>query len=147
VISNKLALVAVAVLRDAETNQISVFSIMEQLSAAGIPFYLPNASFYALWHREASDPTEKKGVFTVSINGSALHTGEIALSFGDALLNRTLINVNGIVIPQAGRLRFLADFGDGLQADFSIDVVPPAVALQMQQLAQIASEPAGATKA
>ena len=67
-ITNKLSLVAIAVIRDGDSNQISVFGVMEQVTAAGIPFFLPNVLFYALWHREASDPGELKGTFTVSIN-------------------------------------------------------------------------------
>lgn len=63
----KICFAAVAVIRDAETNNISAFNILEGVGAAGLPLLMQNVSFFVLWQREAHEPPQRDGRFRLSI--------------------------------------------------------------------------------
>jgi hypothetical protein len=122
-ITARLCFAALAVVRDSESNSISAFNILEGLTAAGTPFLMQSVSFFALWQRELTDPPRASGTFTVAINDEELNRAAINVDFGGNTRNRTVVNVNGLVVPRPGSLRFRIVLETGARAEYAVDVV------------------------
>ena len=52
----KLLFCAKAVIRDAATNEISVFGIIEEITPAGLPLLVPSFAVLAVFERDEGDP-------------------------------------------------------------------------------------------
>lgn len=53
----------------------------------------------------------------------------VRVDFQEGLKNRSLVNLNGLVVPSAGPLRFRFDFGNEAVAEYVVDVTaPPPIA-------------------
>jgi hypothetical protein len=126
---------ALAVVRDAETNAISAFNILEALGTVGFPLFLQNASFFVLWERDPADPVRTEATFTVGVEGhAALTTQQIVLDFGEGRRHRSVVNLNGLIVPTPGSVRFRIAPREGTAAEYAFDVTaaPPAVQLAGQ---------------
>ena len=126
----KICFAAVAVIRDAETNNISAFNILEVVGAAGLPFLIQNVSFFVLWQREPQEPAQTEGRFSLSIGDQVLHEMTVRVDFQGGLKNRSIVNLNGLVVPNAGPLRFRFQLENQAVAEYIVDVTapPPVVA-------------------
>lgn len=133
----KLCFAALAVVRDGETNTISAFNIFEGLGAVGFPFLLQNAAFFVLWERDPADPARMGATFTVGVDGHpALGTQQITLDFQEVLSHRSIVKLNGLVVPTPGSLRFRIVPETGTAAEYAFDVsaAPPQVQVPGQVL-------------
>jgi hypothetical protein len=129
----KICFAAVAVVRDAETNGISAFNILEGVVPVGMPFFMQQLAFFVLWERDANDPQQPHGEFTVEIAGNRLATVQLNLDFQDKPRHRSIVNLNGLTVPQPGQLRFSITLETGARAEFTMDVeAPHAVPLVRQ---------------
>jgi len=138
VIRPKLCFAALAVVRDGETNTISAFNIFEGISSVGFPFLLQNAAFFVLWDRDPTDPGRIGATFTVGVDGHpALGTQEIALDFQEVLIHRSIIRLNGLVVPTPGSLRFRIAPETGTAAEFAFDVSAAPPQLQVPGHVQV----------
>jgi hypothetical protein len=125
----KICFAALAVVRDAETNSMSVFNILEGVTAVGIPLLIQNMSFFVLWQREEADERRIEGTFTAAIGDQELSQVRVDLDFGENIRNRTVVNLNGLVIPRPGTLRFRIVLTNNVEATYTVDVAaPPPVA-------------------
>jgi hypothetical protein len=132
----KLCFVAEAVIRDADTNAVSAFNILEALTPAGFPILVQRISCYTLWERENNDAPQVNGRFTVAIGDNVLNETAIRMDFAGAPKAKTLINMNGLILPQPGLLRFQIDLDGGAHAEYTVDVNPPPAAV-----VQVANHP------
>lgn len=121
-ITVKLCLAALAVVRDAETNSISAFNIFESIVPAGFPIFMQQAAFFVLWEREAADPPQVRGEFILEIAGTRLSRAEVNLNFQDSLSHRSIVNLQGVAIPTPGRLDFSIALEGGVRAGYSMQV-------------------------
>jgi hypothetical protein len=118
---------ALAVVRDAETNSVSAFNILEGIVPSGLPVFLAQAALFILWEREPDDPRQSQGTFTVRINQQELLTSRQGIDFGEPPLRRTrtVVRMNGLVVPAPGELTFSFRLDDGAEARYSIEVTQP----------------------
>lgn len=93
-------------IRDAETNNISVFNIMEEISAAGVPFFIQKLHIVAFLQRESGDTPNATVTLEITIGDQILHSQPVDLAFGDKLRTRLLAELNGFVISQPGDMMF-----------------------------------------
>jgi hypothetical protein len=130
----KICFAALAVVQDSNTNTISAFNIFEGVAAVGLPFLMQNVSFFVLWERDPGDPPRVPGTFTVTIGDLELTRHAVNVDFGAVLRHRSVVNLNGLVVPRAGELRFSIALENGLQAEYEVDVAaaPPGVQVQPQ---------------
>lgn len=131
----KTCFAALAVVRDAQTNTISAFNIFEGIGAGGFPLLLQQANFFALWQRDATDPAQTEATFTVGLDGQpALATHQITMNFEGGMYHRTIVGLNGFVVPTPGILRFRVAPEGGTQAEYSVEVIasPPGVQVAAQ---------------
>jgi len=127
-IRSKICLVADGVIRDAQTNVISIFNLTEVLVAQGFPLLIQKLSFFALWEKEPNDPNVHQGAFSVAMNDKPLMSQEIHIDFQENLRNRTIIVLGGLVIPEPGTLAFTLSLKDGAQARYVVEINAVATA-------------------
>jgi hypothetical protein len=128
----KTCFVATGITRDAETGTISAYNIFEGIRAAGLPVFIQSLSFLAFWERDLTDDPNYAGTFTVAIGEQTLVTNAVAVNFGDKTKHRSIVNVNGLVVPTVGQLTFAIVLDNGVRSEYTIVVEGPPVNVQAQ---------------
>lgn len=124
----KLCFAALGVVRDVESNAISVFNIFEAIVPSGLPVFMQQAAFFVLWERDQGDPQDVRGRFVLQIGETRLSGADINVNFADKLQHRSIVNLQGVAVPTSGSLRFSIELDGGVRAEYSIDVqAPPAI--------------------
>lgn len=131
----KLCLVAEGIVRDAETNSISVYNILEGITANGFPLLVQRMAFLALFERDESEPEAHAGHFTVSLGDNQLLTGEQRINFRGKLRTRSIVRIQGLLFPTPGEARFALAVGEGVTAAFVVRVRATAAASPRLQVA------------
>lgn len=129
-LSPLVALVARGVVRDAETNTISVFSIMERLTPVGFPLFIPEMAFLVMWTKAAGDPDQFGIEFVVNNNATQLMRGPFQVDFAGTPIHRSILRAQGMVVNEPGALRFSAFHNAAEIAHYEIVVAAPAPAVQ-----------------
>lgn len=132
-IRNRICLVAQGVVRDAEGGGISVFNIMEGITAQGFPLFVGRMGFLATWEKEQDDPDVYHATFEIKINDQKLHGSTIDVDFKGKNRNRTIMAIQGVVVPAPGELSFLMTLDNGISAGCVIPVLVAPGAVQTQQ--------------
>lgn len=123
-----LCVAAESVVRDTTSGSISVFNILESVSGAGFPLLIQKAAFLAVWERSSEDPQSYEARFAVTLAGTELLRQSVSVNFRDKIRNRTLLTVNGLVVPQPGKLTFSLTVSDEVVASYAIDVTATVTA-------------------
>lgn len=116
---------AKGVIRDTETNNISVFSILEQIGPAGFPFVIQDLALLALWRRSNDDPPEFDVEIILQNNSIDLHRGRLHVDFGPNPVNRSIITFQGVIVAEPGTLRFSLTEAGVERASYQILIRPP----------------------
>lgn len=122
-IRSQLCLVAESVIRDADTNNVSVINILEGITAEGFPVLVQRLAFFALLERDASDTEQTSGQFTTTFNGKTLQEVKIDLNFQGKLKNRVTVNVRGLIIPEPGIITFSLTLSTGATASYAVEAI------------------------
>lgn len=101
-ITCKLAVCAESVVRDAETNAVSVFNIVEAAQGKGFPLVVPRLSCLFILTREDSDPTDYSGSMRIAAGTREIAQYPISVNFQDSCLNRSIVVIEGLVVPGPG---------------------------------------------
>ncbi len=112
------------IVRDAVTNSISVFNILESLAAQQFPTALPQFQLLSLIERDPEiDPDEYDVKGTISLNGKQLPQ-EISMrvSFEKKRRNRLIVTFGGIPIEEPGLLEFSLDYEGQLKTTYSLEI-------------------------
>lgn len=106
-VRTKICCVSEGIVIDKETNSASIFSVVEGIGAAAFPLFIQKTAFFCLWERDMEDPQVHHGEFTIRIGDQVLvHSTDIVVDFLNQPRNRTVIRLNGLVVPNPGRLFF-----------------------------------------
>lgn len=97
---------------DARFNTLSVFHIMEQLNAPAFPMAIPRLTVVALLSKEEADPPVFQLQLQIFLGVQQLFAGPVHGNFFQQLSTRTVIEVNGLVIPAPGELRLVLINGE-----------------------------------
>jgi hypothetical protein len=106
VIRLRLAFVAENIIRDAATNSVSAFNIVDELSAHGFPLLVPKLSAVVVLSRENGDAEAHELILQVTLNGQPLNQFSLKLNFQGVLLTRGIMLFQGFVVPQPGHVAF-----------------------------------------
>ena len=121
-IKSKICIVAEGVIRDVQTNGISVYSILEELTVQGFPVFIQKIAFFALWEKEENDPGQYRTTFTIELDDKSLMSQGIDLDFQRKLRSRSMVSINGLMVPKPGNLVFSMKVKDGPEAEYQIIV-------------------------
>lgn len=126
-----LNIVAKGVIRDAVSNQISIFNIVEDVQAQGFPAFVGELGWLIMWERDVGEPATGDFLSRVRMNERVLIENPIHVEFGDTLRHRTTISLGGIVVEETGHLKFeVVDQGRVL-SDYEVRVAAPALRVQI----------------
>ena len=109
-ITCKLLVCAQAVVRDADTNNISVLNILEEIFGAGFPLFVQAMAVFALLERGQDDPEKIDCTLRIMLGDNELATAKPAVNFDGKFRNRTIVRIEGMVLPGPGDMEvaFLA---------------------------------------
>lgn len=125
-ITSSLMLCADRVIRDAETNNISVIGILEGITPEGLPLFVPRLMIFALLNRDKEeDPSQIKCTIRIGIGDSKILEHELDIDFQDKARNRTIVNIGGLVISTNGMLEVSLLLGKQLLNKFNFIVNEP----------------------
>ena len=116
-----ICLAAQGVIRNVEDNHISVFNIMEGITAEGFPLFIPRFSFFALLERAMTDDDRVIGRFRATLNGSNIHEQDVDINFQGLSKNRVIFTLIGLVLPQPGTLSLSLTLPTGFTASYVIE--------------------------
>jgi hypothetical protein len=125
-------LAAKGVVRDVATNTISVFSILEQLGAAGFPFFIQEMAVLALWRRLEGEPQAFDLELIVRNNETQLHRAPVRVDFGTGRGHRTIINIQGLLVKEPGELTFLLLDATATYGSYVVTIPPPEPASRQE---------------
>ncbi len=134
----KLALCAREVVRDAMTNNVSIFNIFDGLAAVGFPLLLNPFSALFVLEREEGDNAEYGARFQLLQGEAQLAAGTTQINFDDKRRTRQIVRLDGVVISAPGIITAKLWVGDNLQAAYSFLVEGPAAPPQ----ARMTTDPA-----
>ncbi len=135
-IRSKLCFAAAATIRDAETNLMSIFSLVEDMTFVGLPGVIANLSCVALWERDREDPDSVNGTFDLMLDRDPLAHADIRTDFAGTMRNRTVVNIGGIVISRSGTVHVRFTLQGGQIAEYYFQINAPAPVAQVQNQPQ-----------
>ena len=91
------------IIRDAESDRISLINITEQLVSIAYPFLLPKIGIFMFLEKENQEVTVS-GEILIKNNDNTLAKNSLILSFSEKDKARVMIKFNGIAIPEPGNL-------------------------------------------
>lgn len=103
-ISCTLLLGAKGVIRDADSNTISIFSIIEEIGAAGFPLFVQNFAVLAVFRRKPDDEELHDPIIRFTLGNDRILESPVAVNFQKKLRSRNIINVQGLVLSNPGVL-------------------------------------------
>lgn len=120
-----------SIIRDAETNAISLINVIDEIVSQGAPIFLPRFAIFLLSEKEESDTGSNALQMTISVDAIELMRVDLAVNFETEQTgrrNRTNIRVGGLLVPNGGDLsiRFLASGKIYAEQTLPVRVIPMA---------------------
>lgn len=116
---------------DAQTNSISIFNLLEEITAIGVPFLIPKLSFFILLRREELEPNESTCTLIIRNNDSELIRHSIQINFQRKLNNRLIATFGGLLINATGNVSVtLVDAENAQLGTWRIGINAPQGAVQ-----------------
>jgi hypothetical protein len=137
----RLCAAAEGVTVDRDSGSVSIFILLDRLTAEGFPVLFQKVSFVVIWDRDATDEANVEGRFSVHLGEHELYTQPTAVDFRDALRNQTVFTLFGLTIPAPGRMIFRMTLPNGGLAEYPVEVVAAAGAVR----ATVAQQPRNPT--
>jgi|GEM_PF-888895 len=124
-ITSKIFFFSEGVVRDAISNTISAYNIIEEYHSPGFPFFIQKCFIFCLLHRDSEDPNPENVQIILKNNDTLLHTiSNIKVDFSGSKRNRIVAYIDGMVIPQPGTLNAILQINEKNIAEYKIDVSP-----------------------
>lgn len=123
----KLIACAESVVTDAQTNVVSFFNLIEELSAPNVPFAVSRITCVVLLERLQVEPAIATVRLVARNNGVELFSQIVNVNFQDKLRTRVLGIVGGMVVNAPGVVTFSAyDAAGALLGEWAIMVAVAA---------------------
>jgi len=110
------------VIRDTQTNNISAFNILEQISSPGFPLFMQKMFFFCLLEREEGDPATVELRVIASNNDQTIVEVGSTVNFQEKNRNRLIIQIGGLAIPSPGKLVFTLKKDEELLCSYSVEI-------------------------
>ena len=91
---------------DVQSGRVSIFHILDEVSATALPIFMASAATVVLFEREPDDPQVLEALLSVALNGNELAKLPINIDFQDKPRHRSLGTIQGMMIPNAGTVSF-----------------------------------------
>lgn len=121
-----LCVAAKGIVRDAQNNTISIFSILENITPSGFPVFIQDIGVLTVWKKSETDPPEIDLTFRIVNNQREVITGPLRINFHEGLLHRSIISLSGVIVHEPGQLSFLFNYLDQTLARYDVAVSTPS---------------------
>ena len=115
-----LLLVAELVIHDGRTNKITAINLIEEFSSATFPAILVSPYVSVTFQKEEGDPSEREGYLVFKMGENEIGRSSFIIDFGALLRSRTVIELNGIIIPEPGHVNVQVLLDEDLLGDWDI---------------------------
>ena len=119
----RLLLCAEGVVRDAQTNTISVFNILEQLRFPSFPAAFPRFWVLSVLERDDDDPEEITTTLRIAIGEQIILEHNLDVSFQGQKRTRNIVAFGALPLPQPGVLNVSVSLDDRLLHQYEIEVL------------------------
>ena len=119
----KLCIAARGVLQDAQSNNISLFNIIERVNILSFPFFMQEMGVLGVWSKEEGDRDENDAEFIIKNNDKQLLKQKLQIHFREADLFRSIVRMGGIVITEPGVLEFSFLQNGEIKNSYKIEVI------------------------
>lgn len=100
----KLAVCGESVVRDADTNAMSVFNIIEDISAPGFPAVIPKLATLFIIERDEDDPDQIESLVVINLNDREIGRLPLISQFEGKFRSRLTFVGEGVIIEELGQL-------------------------------------------
>src|ERR1044072_5430169 len=107
-----LFLCAETVIRDAETNTISIIHVVEEVQSETLPILLPRLVILAVYERGEGDPESLQTQYKITLGSTTMLDQVFPASFGDRLRTRHILQAGGLPVVQPGILDVSVSIGN-----------------------------------
>jgi hypothetical protein len=113
--------------RDAEENDVSLISVLEDVSAQGFPVIVPRATVVWCLTREPAEAEQHQGTVRIFLEQQRLAEAAMEANFQGRMTTRIFLTFAGLAIPTPGRLKFEVSLANGLRGEYTITIGGPAM--------------------
>lgn len=129
----KVVIVAERAITDEVTRNVTLVDILDVLGAYSFPAPMHRLACLFLFEREKGDPDTIPCRVDISISGDTLLSGPTMIDFqGHQSMNRQILNIDGLVIPRPGTLKFSVFVEATEIGEWTVPVVKPGDGPQMR---------------
>ena len=121
-IDSKFILCAESVIRDAETNNISIINILESISAESYPIMIQRSALYTVLTREEGDDESPDLKFVLYNNDDVIKEHKLRVNFRGKNKTRTIIRLGGLPFDNPGEAHFAVFIDDRELGRYSIEL-------------------------
>ena len=107
----KYSLCAEVISVDSSSNNVSATNILESVGVLTFPVLIPKLSAMVVLEKDSEDPPIHEVKVSARLDNKPLHETKFDLDFKSFNIGRSILNINGLLLPGPGRLYF----------DFSVD--------------------------
>jgi len=127
-VRSKIFLCAHGTAQDRESNNITVFSIIEQFNVTTFPLAYPFITVFGCFEKDPKDKRKYQVQLKVLNNENEILAVPSELNFLEFPRARLIFQIGGIIIPEPGLLKFILYVNNKVLCDYIVDVVPKAQA-------------------
>ena len=118
------------IIRDAETNAISLHNLIEEINAEGFSAFIPKFCIFLLTEKEKNDKDTDTGSLKLFSNGKEIYNFDIKYDFQGKKRARNIIKIGGFAVPNPGTFSIQFFLRDKLLSKVTIPatvISPPKV--------------------
>lgn len=120
-----ICLAARAVIQDAQNNQISAFSIIDQITPQALPALVPDVGVLAVWRSADDDRQQDIPItFRASNNQRELLAVNLSINFREANIHRSIVAFSPFLIYEPGFVEFAFSHDNDVLGSYRVEVLP-----------------------
>ncbi len=101
------------IIRDIEGGQITIYNLLDDISAVGFPLLIPRFCIYFFSERENGDADVQEIALSISNNDQRIFSDKVKVQFNQKQRSRSVVKFNGIVVTAPGTLYIRLNKLDG----------------------------------
>ncbi len=99
---------------DSQDNSLSLINLLDDISSPTFPLFLPKISITSILEKEIETSDDFDCFINCKLNDSELHKIPLKVSFRGTPRSRSIIKINGFLIPSPGILKFELEHNGGI---------------------------------
>lgn len=119
----KLAVCGERVIRDAESNIMSIINIMDEIHTPVFPAAIPRFATLFVVNREQNDDAQQQALIRFLHNGTQIAEVPVNIDFQDKVENRVTLVLDGLVVTGPGVLQCVLIYNNAELGSWNIRII------------------------